>query len=58
MQKHLQEMIDTGAIQPSNSPWASTVILVGKKNGELGFCIDLRKLNSLMVKDAHSIPYI
>ena len=49
-------MIDTEAIRPSNSPWASTIILVRKKNGKLHFCIDLRKLNSLMVKDAVSIP--
>ena len=53
--KHLQEIIDIGAIQPSNIPWASTLVLVRKKNGKLHFCIDLRKLNSLMVKDAYSI---
>ena len=51
-------MIDVRAIWPSNSPWASVVVLVRKKNGKLCFCIDLRKLNSLMVKDAYSIPRI
>ena len=56
--KPLQEMIDVGAIWPSNSPWASVVILVRKRNGKLCFCIDLRKLNSLMVKDTYSIPTI
>ena len=25
---HIQEMLDVGAIQPSNSPWASAVVLV------------------------------
>ena len=25
---HIQEMLDVGAIRPSNSPWASAVILV------------------------------
>ena len=46
-----------GAIRPSNSPQASTVF--GKeKNGKHHFCINLRKLNSLMVKDAYSIPQI
>ena len=48
--------MDIGAIWPSNSPWASTVVLVRKKNGKLCFWINLRKLNSLMVKDACSIP--
>ena len=51
-------MTDVGAIQPSNSPWGSAVILLRKKNGKLPFCIDLRKLNPLMVKDDYSIPRI
>ena len=56
VQKHFQEMIDVGAIRPSNSAWASAVVLVRKKEGKLCFYIDLRKLNSLMVKDVYSIP--
>ena len=32
---HIQEMLDVGAIQPSNSPWASAVVLVCKKDGKL-----------------------
>ena len=48
-------MIYVECIRASNSPWASAVILVMKKNGKLCFCIDLRILNSFMVKDAYSI---
>ena len=55
---HLQEMLDLGAIGPSNSPWASAIVLVRKKDGRLRFCIDLRKLNNRMVKDAYSLPRI
>ena len=32
---HIQEMLDVGAIRPSNSPWASAVVLVWKKDGEV-----------------------
>ena len=32
---HIQEMLDVGAIRPSNSPWASAVVLVWKKDGKL-----------------------
>ena len=32
---HIHEMLDVGAIQPSNSPWASAVVLVWKKDGKL-----------------------
>ena len=28
VKKHLKEMLDIGAIQKSNSPWASAVVLV------------------------------
>ena len=58
VRKHLQEMLDLGAIRPSDSPWCSAVVLVKKKNGELRFCIDLRKLNARTVKDAYSLPRI
>ena len=58
VKSHLQEMLDLGAIRPSNSPWASAIVLVRKKYGKLRFCIDLRKLNNRMVKDAYSLPRI
>ena len=58
VRKHLNEMLEIGAIQKSNSPWASAVVLVRKKDGSLRFCIDLRKLNARMVKDAYSLPRI
>ena len=47
-----------GAIRPSNSPWASAIVLVRKKDGRLRFCIDLRRLNNRTVKDAYSLPKI
>ena len=58
VRKHLQEMLDIGAIRRSTSPWASPVVLVCKKDGSLWFCIDLRKLNNQTIKDAQSLPRI
>ena len=55
---HLKEMIEVGAIRKSNSPWASAIVLVRKKDGSLRFCIDLRKLNAQTIKDAYSLPCI
>ena len=55
---HIQEMLDLGAIKPSNSPWSSAIVLVRKKDGRLRFCIDLRRLNNRTVKDAYSLPKI
>ena len=58
VRKHLQEMLDIGAIHRSTSPWASSVVLVCKKHGSLQFCIDLRKLNNQTITDAQSLPRI
>ena len=58
VKKHLQEMLDLGAIRRSSSPWASAVVLVRKKDGSLRFCIDLRKLNAKTIKDAYGLPRI
>ena len=58
VRRHLKEMLDIGAIRRSNSPWASPVVLVRKKDRSLRFCVDLRKLNARTVKDAYSLPRI
>ena len=54
--QHIQEMLDGGAIQPSQSPWCNAVILVWKKDGTLRFCIDFRYLNACTKKDSYPIP--
>lgn len=58
VRKHLQEMLDFGVITRSESPYASNIVLVKKKDGSLRFCIDFRKLNSLTVRDAYALPRI
>ena len=51
-------MLQLGVIRKSKSPWASAVVLVRKKEWSLCFCIDLRKLNEKMIKDAYALPQI
>ena len=58
MKAHLQEMLNISAILKSYSSWASTVVLVWKKDRSLRFCIDLRKLNNQTVRDAYLLPWI
>ena len=58
VRKHLKEMLEIGAIGKSNSPWASPVVLVCKKDDLLHFCIDLRHLNARTMKDAYSLHRI
>jgi hypothetical protein len=50
--------LKSGAVSPSNSPWASAVMLVRKKDGTWRFCIDYRRLNSVTEKDVYPLPRI
>ena len=54
----VQQMLSSNVIHPSNSPWASPVVMVRKKDGSLRFCVDFRQFNAATVKDAHPLPRI
>ena len=58
VREHLRNMLEAGAIRPSNSPWCNAVVLVRKKDGGLRFCIDFRKLNDWTRKDSYPLPRI
>ena len=55
---HLQEMLDLGAIQPSQSAWCNAVVLVRKKDRSLCFCINFHHLNAHMKTDSDPLPRI
>lgn len=58
VKQHLRELLDAGIIRESESPFASPVVLVRKKNGKIRLCIDYRKLNTRTIKDAYALPNI
>ena len=46
VRSHMKEMLEVGAICPSQSPWSNDVMLVRKKDRGLHLCIDFYKLNA------------
>ena len=38
--EEVQQMLENKLIRESSSPWASSVVLVNKKNGKKRFCVD------------------
>ena len=58
IETEVADMLRQDIIQPSNSPWASPVTLVPKKDGSIRFCVDFRKLNHVTKKDRYPLPLI
>lgn len=54
----LEEMIDTGSVRESKSPWAFPVVLAPKKDGTARLCVDYRRLNDVSVRDSYPFPSI
>jgi len=54
----VQEMLDKGIIQQSVSPFASLMVLVGKKYGSWRMCVDYRELNKHTIKGTFPIPMV
>jgi hypothetical protein len=58
IKKAIKELLAMGHIRPSNSPIASSVVLVLKKDGTMRMCIDYRALNKKTIKNRYPIPRI
>ena len=56
--QEVRNLLALRMIQPSLSPWASGIVMVKKKNGELRFCCDFRPWNEVTIKDAYPLPRI
>jgi hypothetical protein len=54
----VKNLLDAKVIRPSNSPWASNLVLVRKKDGTWRPCVDFRELNAVTETDVYPIPAI
>ena len=59
IQKQIKNLQESGLIRPSESEWASNVVLVKKKDGAWRMCIDYRDLNiKTLNPDSYMLPRI
>jgi hypothetical protein len=62
VEEHVEDMLKKGIIEPSISPWSSSIVLVKKKTTDgsvkYRFCVDYRSLNAVTKPDAYPIPNI
>ena len=56
--KAIEDLLQKGVIQKSTSPWASPIVLVKKKSGEMRPCVDYRKVNALVKPDGFPLPRV
>ena len=58
LEEEMANLLATGCIEPSTSPYASALVLVRKKGGGLRVCVDYRRVNKDTVMDKYPIPRI
>jgi len=58
VKKIIDDLLDKGIIRKSRSEYASPIVLVKKKNGELRMCVDLRDVNKKVYKELYPLPLI
>ena len=58
VRKCLDNWLKQGIIRPSKSPYASQVVIVPKKTGEIHLCVDFRKFNAISIHDLFPLPRV
>ena len=58
LQKEIEYLLENDFIEPSNSSWSSTCVLVPKPDKKFQMCIDYRKVNAVTKTDSYPMPRI
>ena len=54
----LDQLLALGIIEPSTSPWSSSLVIVSKKDGGVRTCVDYRAVNAVTDPDPYQMPLI
>lgn len=58
VRKQIESLLASGIIRPSDSPWASPLVIVPKRDGNIRLCVDFRMLNHQTVPDRYPLPHV
>lgn len=58
LQNMINELQAADVIETINSPFATPVLLVREKNGEMRMCVDYRAINKATIKDKCPLPHV
>ncbi|SOV08288.1 uncharacterized protein UDID_17342 [Ustilago sp. UG-2017a] len=58
LREYLEENLAKGFISPSDSPAASPILSVKKKDGSLRLCVNYRGLNQITIRNCYPLPLI
>ncbi len=56
--EQIEDMLKRGIVTESQSPWASPVVLVRKKDNTWRWCVDFRAVNLLSIINSYPLPRI
>lgn len=58
IEDEVNDLLAKGVIIPTISSWASPVVLVNKRDGEIRFCVDYRWVNAVTKHDSFPMPLL
>lgn len=56
LRRQLDELLESGYIQPSKAPYGAPVLFQKKQDGSMRMCVDYRALNKVTVKNKYPVP--
>ena len=58
VEEAVKDMLESGVIERSKSPWSFTIMVIDKKDGGHRFCGDFRAVNNITKPQEYPLPLI